>query len=132
MYLLDSNTVIRFINRSSQTVVERVLAAGPTSLFLCSVVKAELMYGAYYSARPEENVLGYQALFEFFRSLPFDDSCVDEYARIRALMRRRGTPIGGNDLMIAAIALAHNLTLITANTREFERIPGLRLENWEV
>lgn len=132
MYLLDTNAVIRFVNRSSNNVTERILRAGPDSLLLCSIVKAELMYGAFNSERPLENALGYRELFRMFRSLPFDDACVEEYGQLRALLRRRGAPIGANDLLIAAIALANNLTLVTANTNEFGRISGLRLENWEV
>jgi tRNA(fMet)-specific endonuclease VapC len=63
--------------------------------------------------------------------LPFDDAAAEAYGRLRAELARRGTPIGPNDLMIAAIALAHDLTLVTHNTAEFSRVSGLRLEDWE-
>jgi tRNA(fMet)-specific endonuclease VapC len=66
-----------------------------------------------------------------FTSLPFDDFCAHAYGQIRAQLEQAGTPIGSNDLMIAAIAVAHGLTLVTHNTREFKRILGLVLEDWE-
>ena len=66
-----------------------------------------------------------------FTSLPFDDACVSAYGRIRAQLEQAGRPMGPNDLMIAAIAVTHGLTLVTHNTREFERIVGLSLTDWE-
>ncbi len=69
---------------------------------------------------------------EQFPSVAFDDRCADDYGRVRSMLKKQGQMIGANDLLIAAIALANNLTLVTANTSEFGRIPGLRLENWEV
>lgn len=65
-------------------------------------------------------------------SLPFDDRAADEYGRIRAYLARLGTPIGPNDLLIAAIALANNATLVTHNTTEFNRVPGLTIVDWEM
>ena len=66
------------------------------------------------------------------RSLPLDDRAAEEYAKVRADLAVKGTPIGPNDLLIAAIALANGLTLVTDNTAEFSRVLGLRLEDWEV
>ena len=65
-----------------------------------------------------------------FQSLPFDSACVPEYARIREHLESQGSSIGANDLLIAAIALTHGLTVITNNTDEFKRVPGLRVEDW--
>jgi tRNA(fMet)-specific endonuclease VapC len=65
-------------------------------------------------------------------SLPFDDPAAEEYARVRAHLANQGTPIGPNDLIIAATALANQLTLVTHNTAEFSRVPGLTLEDWQV
>ena len=94
-------------------------------------VKAELAYGAARSHDPAGTMAKLAAFLAPFASLPFDDSCADTYGRVRAQLERAGTPIGPNDLMIAAIAVTHNLTLVTHNTREFERIPGLSLTDWE-
>jgi tRNA(fMet)-specific endonuclease VapC len=66
-----------------------------------------------------------------FVSFPFDDHAADEYGRLRAQLARQGTPIGPNDLMIASIALAHRTTLVTHNTHEFSRVPGLPIVDWE-
>jgi tRNA(fMet)-specific endonuclease VapC len=90
-----------------------------------------LLYGAYRSARQEDNLRLLATLFQLFKSLPFDDAAADAYGRIRADLTARGTPIGPNDLMIAAIALAHHLILVTHNVREFGRVEGLHLEDWE-
>lgn len=132
MYLLDTNVFIRFANKSSLLVVKRILAESPSRLYLSSISRAELMFGAYNSRREEENVELYHALFAQFESVYFDNACADEYGRIRAYLARRGALIGGNDMLIAAVAMINDFTLVTANTREFERIPRLRIENWEV
>lgn len=71
------------------------------------------------------------SFWEPFTSLPFGDDGAEQYGLIRAELKRQGRPIGANDLLIAATALAYDLTLVTHNTREFSRVPGLRLEDWE-
>jgi tRNA(fMet)-specific endonuclease VapC len=94
-------------------------------------VKAELIFGARKSAKPEQNLARLARFFQPLVSLPFDDGAADHYGSIRTDLERAGTPIGANDLMIGAIALAHSLTLVTANQTEFSRIGGLVCENWE-
>ncbi len=131
MYLLDTNACIQILNNSSATLVARLKQQQPGDVFLCSVVKAELVYGAHRSSRVAENLRLLKEFFAPFRSLPFDHSCAEQYGLIRRELEREGTPIGPNDLMIAATTVAHNLTLVTSNTREFSRVIGLELENWE-
>lgn len=131
MYLLDTNACIRFLNRTSQPLVARFQQTHPSQLFLSSVVKAELTYGAYRSARSAENLRVLKKFFEPLVSLPFDDRCLDHYGRARADMSRIGTPIGPNDLLIASTALAHSLTLVTHNSHEFGRVSGLEIVDWE-
>jgi len=131
MYLLDANICIRILNDSSAQLAMRLRRHSPEEIFLCSIVKAELVYGAYRSLRVAENLRLLARFFEPFASLPFNDNCVDHYGRIRSDLERIGTPIGPNDLTIAATALAHDLTLVTGNVREFERVVGLEIENWE-
>jgi tRNA(fMet)-specific endonuclease VapC len=131
MYLLDTNACIRILNGRSESLVTQLRRRTPSEIFLCSVVKAELIYGAFRSARAAENLRLLRRFFEPFDSLPFDDACAETYGRIRTDLERAGTPIGPNDLVIAATAVAHKLTLVTANTREFERVIGLSLENWD-
>ena len=98
---------------------------------ICSVVKAELFYGAMRSNNPTVTLARQQQFLSLFISLPFDDFAALIYGRIRSQLAALGTPIGPNDLQIAAIALANNLTLVTHNTREFSRVSGLILEDWE-
>ena len=131
MFLLDTNTCIRILNGSSTTVVARLQATSPTDVRLCSVVKAELLYGARHSRRVDDNLRLLQRFFEPFASLPFDDRCAEEAAFIRLDLGRSGRPIGPNDLLIAATARTHDLVLVTHNTRELVRVPGLRVEDWE-
>lgn len=131
-YLLDTNTGIRYLNGRSPQVKARLQSLRPEDIVLCSVVKAELNYGAARSRDPERTMARMAEFEAPFTSLPFDDSCVDAYGQIRSELEKAGTPIGPNDLMIAAIALTHNLTLVTHNTREFQRVARLSLADWEV
>jgi tRNA(fMet)-specific endonuclease VapC len=103
----------------------------PNEIRVCSIVRAELSFGAYRSSRPAENLRILEKFLAPYESLPFDDPCGDIYGRIRADLAALGTPIGPNDLMIAAIAIKNDLTLVSANTREFGRVAGLSIENWE-
>ena len=130
-YLLDTNTCIRYINGTSERVAAHVQALDEGEAVLCSVVVAELIYGAKRSQHPEKTRRKQQRFINLFQSLPFDDAAADEFARIRAHLFDSGTPIGPFDMQIAAIALAHNLIVVTHNTREFSRVPGLRIEDWE-
>jgi tRNA(fMet)-specific endonuclease VapC len=108
-------------------------ASGPKNIFLCSVVLGELSDGAIRSgpANEAKNRALIAQLRSQFTSLPFDDRAAEEYGRIRAHLLLQGTPIGPNDMLIAAIALANGLTLVTHNTKEFSRVPGLMLEDWQ-
>ena len=131
-YLLDTNTCIRYLNGRSPQVRSNLESLSPEEVALCSVVKAELSYGAARARHPERTMAHIATFASPFTSLPFDDSCADRYGQIRAQLEQASTPIGPNDLMIAAIALAHGLTLVTHNTREFGRVAGLILADWEV
>ncbi len=131
-YLLDTNTCIRHLNQRSKAITERLNKTTESDIAVCSIVKAELYLGAMKSQYPEKTMLKQRAFAERFDSLPFNDAAAVVYARIRAELERAGTPIGSNDLMIAAIALSEGLILVTHNTREFGRVSGLQLEDWEI
>ena len=131
-YLLDTNVCVRYLNDPNSVVTRRVRVTPPEDIVLCSIVKAELFYGAMKSNNPQRTLAVQQQFLSQFISLPFDDHAAELYGRIRATLATQGTPIGPNDLMIAAIALANDATLVTRNVREFERVGGLTLENWEV
>ena len=130
-YLLDTNTCIRYLNGRAPAVRLRLAAVRRDDDAICSPVKAELFYGAARSQDPLRSLQRQLAFLEPFVSLPFDDHAATLYGRIRADLATRGTPIGANDLLIAAIALAHDITLVTHNTDEFSRVGGLPLEDWE-
>ncbi len=129
MYLLDTNTCIRYLNDRHSSVAHKLQATRRSEVFLCSVVKAEWYFGAYNSTRRERNLAVLAEFFDEFVSLPFDDITAQESGRIRAYLQAQGTPIGPNDLLIAAIAVVNDITLVTANIREFGRVEGLRYEN---
>jgi len=131
VFLLDTNVCIQLWQRDSDKVRQRFLNHGPSEIYLCSVVKAELFYGARRSQRVESNLRLLEAFMAPINSFPFDDRCAEEYGAIRAQLSSSGMPIGPNDLMIAATARAHDATLVTNNTREFNRIAGLRVVDWE-
>ena len=130
-YLLDTNSCIRYLNGRSPQIKKHLEALKPDDVCLCAVVKAELAYGAARSPNPTRNMARIATFEAPFVSLPFDDGCVTAYGRIRAAREQVGRPIGPNDLMIAAIGVTHGLTLVTHNTREFERVVGLSLADWE-
>lgn len=130
-YLLDTNACIRLLKGTSAPLAARLRAHPPSEVCLCSVVKAELLYGARRSARAADNLRLLERFFATFASLPFDDACAEQYGQLRSEIEARGTPIGPNDLLIAALARAHGLTLVTHNTGEFSRVMGLKIENWE-
>ena len=131
MYLLDTNTCIQFINGTSTVVRDNFKQHSASDLVLCSVVKAELFYGARKSQRTEANLLTLERFYKAFKSLSFDDRCAEEYGQIKAMLAAQGNLIGPNDLMIAAIARAHDAVLVTNNTGEFSRVTGLRLQDWQ-
>ncbi len=133
IYLLDTNTCIRLLNPDRNSSVSRRLAMMRSGdVAICSVVKAELYWAAFKSSRQDSNLARLERFFNEFVSLPFDDQSALIYGQIRAQLAASGTPIGPNDLLIASIALANNLILVTHNTREFSRVEGLRLEDWEI
>jgi tRNA(fMet)-specific endonuclease VapC len=131
MYLLATNVCIHLLNRADPGIEEQFQARSPGDIALCSVVKAELLFGAHRSTRVDANLQRLKVFFSPLESLPFDDRCAETYAMIRADLTAQGKLIGPNDLMIAAIARSHEATLVTRNTGEFGRVAGLRLENWQ-
>jgi len=104
----------------------------PRQLAVCSVVKAELFFGSLRSQNPTKSRQMQDDFLKELISLPFDDAAAEHYAQIRANLTSTGELIGPNDLIIAAIALTHNLTLVTHNTAEFSRVKTLQLEDWEL
>jgi len=130
-FLLDADACIRLLNERDSALTRKLSSVRRESVALCSIAKAELYYGAYRSARREQNLALLRRFFQEFATLPFDERCEEAYGRIRAELSAAGTPIGPNDLLIAAVAVAHDITLVTHNMREFGRVTSLRVEDWE-
>ena len=129
MILLDTNICIHVINARPPAVLERFRKYRMGEIGLCSVVAAELAYGVAKSGSARNR----EALEMFLAPLiilPFDVAALWAYGDLRAELERKGTPIGALDTMIAAHALSHKSILVTNNSREFARVPGLALENW--
>jgi tRNA(fMet)-specific endonuclease VapC len=129
-YLLDTNICIYIIKHSPSEVYDcfRKLHVGDVGV--SAITYCELQFGVARSSRPEENQL---ALVEFLgplEVLDFPSEAAIVFGDIRARLQRAGTPIGNYDLLIAAHALHQGLTLVTNNTKEFDRVPGLKVENW--
>lgn len=130
-YLLDTNTVIALMKDNTQ-VIAQVRRVGRAELRLCAPVEAELWFGVYKSGKPEENRQRLLTLLSWLPSLPFSSEAAPHFGEIRAALARQGMPIGPYDLQIAAIARAHGLVVVTHNTREYSRVPGLVWEDWLV
>ena len=128
--LLDTNVCIHIIRRQPQAVLRRFEDYGIGEVGMSSVTVAELSYGAEKSSRPEQNL---EALGRFLlplEILSFGEEAAAAYGRVRADLEMAGTPIGPLDTLIAAHAVSVDVTLVTNNTREFKRVPGLEIEDW--
>lgn len=132
MFLLDTNLCIQILKNRSPHIQQRFLQHSPEEIALCSIVKAELLFGARHSQRVEANLQLLNIFFTPLQSLPFDDRCAEEAGQIRADLAAQGKPIGPNDLLIAAVARSHDAVLVTHNTKEFSRVTNLRLVDWEM
>jgi tRNA(fMet)-specific endonuclease VapC len=131
-YSLDTNTCIRYINGRSESIRRKLPAIPARNIVVCSVVRGELAYGAAKSQTPELSEAKQVRFLKPYATLPYDNAAAQQYGRIRAYLEKAGTPIGPYDMQIAAIALIHNLIVVTHNTQEFSRIPGLKIEDWDV
>lgn len=129
-YLLDTNICIYLIKRKPPEVLQRFLQLSPGSVFISSVTTSELYYGAQKSQRVQTNLEALNHFLLSFRIVDYDESASFLYGELRADLEKRGQPIGPLDMMIAAHALSLDVPLVTNNTKEFERIKGLKLENW--
>ncbi|MEI7902465.1 MAG: type II toxin-antitoxin system VapC family toxin [bacterium] len=129
-YLLDTNTCIYIIKRSPPAVYDRFKLLRVGDVGVSAITYCELQFGVAKSSRPDENQL---ALTEFISPLEVRDfpaAAAVVFGKIRARLQHAGTPVGNYVLLIAAHALYEGLTLVTNNTKEFNRVPGLKVENW--
>jgi tRNA(fMet)-specific endonuclease VapC len=128
-YLLDTNIVSNLVRNPRGRVVDRIKAVGEQNICTSIIVAAELRYGTTKKASPRLST-HVEAVLRAMDTLPFDSPADECYGSIRTRLESAGTPIGGNDLLIAAQALSLDHTLVTDNDKEFSRIEGLRVENW--
>jgi tRNA(fMet)-specific endonuclease VapC len=130
MYLLDTCTLSDFFSGKGKTQ-ERLRSVSPAEVSISAITVMEIQYGfALNPAAKKRFSDPFQSLIASTAIILFDAKAADAAALIRAQLKMRGTPIGGWDLLIGATAVAHGCTLVTSNTREFERIEGLAVEDW--
>ena len=128
-YLLDTNMCI-YAQKKNQNVLSKIYENLQDGLAISSITLAELEYGVQARDSIKKNYLALMTFLSIVNVISFDSSAAEEYGKIRAYLRKKGTPIGAMDMLIVAHAKAENLTLVTNNVREFERVPDLIIENW--
>jgi tRNA(fMet)-specific endonuclease VapC len=130
MFLLDTNICIYTINQRPTQVIEKVKSYAPPQIKVSAITVAELEYGVSKSRNRERNRIALIRFLSGFDIVPFDDSDAEVCGIIRAGLEKQGNLIGPYDLQIAAQALSSDLILVTNNVNEFERLKGLKIENW--
>ncbi|MDD7185568.1 MAG: type II toxin-antitoxin system VapC family toxin [Oscillospiraceae bacterium] len=128
-YMLDTNMCI-YAQKNIPQVIEKIKNNFQYGVAISSITLAELEFGVQASANVEKNTIALYKFLSIVEILDFDSSAAIEYGKIRADLKRKGTPIGNMDMLIAAHAKSENLIVVTHNTREFERVEGLKLEDW--
>ena len=129
-FMLDTDTCSYIMKRSHPLVLKRLQAVDIDDVCMSVVTKAELLYGVEVSPRRGHDAAALAAFLPYVAAVEFSDDAARHYAEIRGDLKRRGAMIGANDLFIASHARALDLTLVTNNTAEFERVRELALENW--
>jgi tRNA(fMet)-specific endonuclease VapC len=129
IYMLDTDT-FSYLVKGVLLVQQAALKVDPNRIKISVITQAEVWFGMQMSAQGAHKQARIRELFEGFEVLPVDTAAAATYATIRAKLQKTGNLIGPNDLWIAAHALSKQMTLVTNNTREFKRVPGLKLENW--
>ncbi len=130
-YLLDTNVWIQCLKNPDCAAAQRIKSTPRRTIVICSVVLAELLHGARKYEKRSDREAAVRSTLKPYKSLPFDNDAAERYAAVRDRLEARGETIGGNDYLIAAIALVHNLTIVT-NNDEFRRVDGLKVEDWSV
>jgi tRNA(fMet)-specific endonuclease VapC len=129
-YMLDTDISSFMMKRSNRAVLTKLEQLNASDLCISAITKSELMFGLAVSPHPQRDKASLDEFFEYVQVLEYPGDAAQDYGQIRADLKRRGTMIGSNDLLIAAHARWLGLTLVTNNTREFGRVAGLRIENW--
>ncbi|MBI5876244.1 MAG: type II toxin-antitoxin system VapC family toxin [Chloroflexi bacterium] len=128
-YLLDTDSCVYWL-KGDVSVREHLRQAGVSRIAISAITAAELYFGAYHSARVNENLARAEAFILQFPVLPLDNAVLHVFGRIKSELRKQGQPVADFDLLIAATAMATDRILVTNNTRHYNRIANLRIENW--
>lgn len=129
-YMLDTDISSYIMKRTDQAVLKKLLTVAVSDVCISAISKAELLYGIEVSLRRQKDQAALDEFLRYVEVMEFPPGAALDYALIRADLKRRGTPIGGNDLLIASHARYLGLTLATNNIREYWRVSGLKIENW--
>ena len=130
LYMLDTNICIYIIKRKPQSVIDKFRKLTIEDICISSITYAELEHGVAKSDFPKQNKIALIQFLSPITILPFADRAASVYGDVRSKLEKAGTPIGPLDTLIAAHAISENLILVTNNTKEFERVEHLQLENW--
>ena len=130
MYLLDTNICIYIIKKKPADVLKTLKTKSKKDIYISSITIAELEHGIAKSQFPEKNKIALIEFLSIFNILPFDDNDAVEFGEIKKELEKKGKIIGPMDLLLAAQAKSKKLILVTNNTKEFERVEGLKIENW--
>ena len=129
-YMLDTNICIYVIKHKPDTVIRKFLSHDPEELCISAITYAELMHGVEKSMAVERNRIAMSLFLSPITILQFDERAAEEYGRIKAELEKKGTPIGPMDTLIASHAKSRGLIIVTNNTREFNRVVGVTVEDW--
>jgi len=130
VYMLDTDISSYIMKRSHDAILRRLQQVAVGEVCISVITKSELMFGVEVSPRRQQDQAALDVYLRHVEVLDYPEDAALHYAKIRADLKRRGIMIGAHDLLIAAHARCLRLTLVTNNTREFERVPGLNVENW--
>ena len=131
-YMLDTNICISAIKNRPQIVLHRLMRQNPEDVCISSITFAELLHGVEKSRDSDKNRIALSLFLSPMSVLDFDSTAARAYGKIRAELEKKGTPIGPMDTLIAAHALSEELIVVTNNTREFNRVEGLNVEDWTI
>lgn len=129
-YYLDTDICIYALKGKFPAIKDQLRLLSPNHIKIASIVKAALWLGVCHSSDPKRTGLAVEQFLEPFEVVPFDGSCAMVYSKIRWELEKKGHSIDPNDLLIAATVLTHNGTLITHNTKEYNRVSHLKIQDW--
>lgn len=129
-YMLDTNICIFAMKKKSDNIIRNIITHNPDELCISSITYAELVHGVEKSQAVDKNRMALTLFLSNIPIIPFDDKAAEVYGDVRAKLESKGTPIGPMDMLLAAHAKSQGYIMVTNNTREFQRVDDLVLEDW--